>query len=204
MSQPSTRRSSTNIRPWLNLGFMLLLSLTTYNVLRNTSRPALLPISRALGLSTMSSSTSPNASGLTPNESKALTERQPSQDEQKILSAIRELYSCKPQEVHECRSVLCGLLIHVFIQSSYSIYAPNAVFHDPIGIARGVDTIKSQFNGLPKVKSCDVFCVSINTHHVISAFHEIRNHELPCPHKPAKLAEVHHPSRPGCRLLCQI
>ena len=29
--------------------------------------------------------------------------------------------------------------------------AENAVFHDPVSIARSLDSIKSQFNGMPKL-----------------------------------------------------
>jgi hypothetical protein len=34
---------------------------------------------------------------------------------------------------------------------TYSHYAGNAVFHDPVSIAQGLDSIKSQFNGMPKL-----------------------------------------------------
>ncbi|KAG8935706.1 hypothetical protein FRC02_006754 [Tulasnella sp. 418] len=82
-----------------------------------------------------SSSTSHNAAGLTAQESKKLAERTPSPDEGKIIKAIRELYSCQPTE------------------STYDIYARDAVFHDPVGIAEGIDSIKAQFNGLAKIFS---------------------------------------------------
>jgi hypothetical protein len=36
-------------------------------------------------------------------------------------------------------------------QRSYEIYTKDAVFRDPIGIARGVDSIRAQFDALPKV-----------------------------------------------------
>ncbi|KDQ63132.1 hypothetical protein JAAARDRAFT_29133 [Jaapia argillacea MUCL 33604] len=81
-------------------------------------------------------SSDPNAknfAGLTPEESKALKERAPESHEEKIIQAIKELYSCKPKE------------------STYSIYAKDAVFHDPIGIANGSDAIRAQFNGLAKI-----------------------------------------------------
>ncbi|KAH8119776.1 hypothetical protein DFH11DRAFT_1685279 [Phellopilus nigrolimitatus] len=81
----------------------------------------------------MSSSSHPNASGLTPQRSKALSERQASQSEEKIIAAIKELYSCKPQE------------------STYEVYAKDAVFQDPVGIAEGVDSIAAQFNALAKM-----------------------------------------------------
>lgn len=42
-----------------------------------------------------------------------------------------QLYSCEPKE------------------SSYAVYATNAVFHDPVSIAEGVDKIRAQFNALP-------------------------------------------------------
>jgi hypothetical protein len=37
------------------------------------------------------------------------------------------------------------------MQRSYEIYTPDAVFHDPIGISRGIDSIRAQFDALPKV-----------------------------------------------------
>lgn len=49
----------------------------------------------------------------------------------KIIDDILSLYQLKPS------------------QQAYSHYAENAVFHDPVSIARGLD--KSQFNGMPKL-----------------------------------------------------
>ncbi|KZT30971.1 hypothetical protein NEOLEDRAFT_1083587 [Neolentinus lepideus HHB14362 ss-1] len=74
-----------------------------------------------------------NAAGLTPTESRSLSERQPEQHEQTILAAIKDLYTCNPTE------------------NSYQVYAPDAVFHDPVGIAKGADAIRAQFNGLVKL-----------------------------------------------------
>lgn len=77
----------------------------------------------------------PNASGLTPDQTRALPERtiDPDGPEARILRSLRELYSCKPLKI------------------SYEIYTHDAVFHDPIGIARGVDAIRAQFDALPKL-----------------------------------------------------
>lgn len=36
-------------------------------------------------------------------------------------------------------------------QRSYEIYTPEAVFHDPVGIAEGIKAVREQFNGLAKV-----------------------------------------------------
>lgn len=33
------------------------------------------------------------------------------------------------------------------------MYAKEAVFHDPIGIAEGIESIRAQFNGLVKVSA---------------------------------------------------
>lgn len=74
-----------------------------------------------------------NAAGLTPAESRSLSERQPEGSEERIVKAIKELYSSKPTE------------------ATYSVYAPDAVFHDPIGVAEGADAIRAQFNGLAKL-----------------------------------------------------
>ncbi|KAI5118050.1 hypothetical protein M0805_005897 [Coniferiporia weirii] len=80
----------------------------------------------------MSGTDVPNASGLRPQESRALQERQPRDSEKKIIAAIKEMYSCKPRK------------------STYDVYAKGAVFKDPVGIAEGVDSIAAQFNGLAK------------------------------------------------------
>ncbi|KAI0673646.1 hypothetical protein C8Q78DRAFT_1076628 [Trametes maxima] len=74
-----------------------------------------------------------NASGLAANETKGLQERSPEPHEEKIIQGIKELYTCKPTE------------------RTYEIYAPDAVFHDPIGIAEGIKSIRAQFNGLAKL-----------------------------------------------------
>ncbi|EPT03816.1 hypothetical protein FOMPIDRAFT_1046299 [Fomitopsis schrenkii] len=74
-----------------------------------------------------------NASGLPPNDTKSLKERNTEPHEEKILQGIKELYSCKPSE------------------ETYKIYTEDAVFHDPIGIAEGLRSIRAQFNGLVKV-----------------------------------------------------
>ncbi|KAJ3541126.1 hypothetical protein NM688_g6130 [Phlebia brevispora] len=78
-----------------------------------------------------------NASGLKPTETKSLKERQAEPHESEIIQSIKELYTCKPSE------------------KTYSVYAQNAVFHDPIGIANGLESIRAQFNGLVKVHLAD-------------------------------------------------
>ena len=74
--------------------------------------------------------------------------RAPDAREQKIIDDILCLYQLKPS------------------YQAYSHYAENAVFHDPVSIARGFDSIKSQFNGMPKLfaesttEKCDVLADS--------------------------------------------
>ncbi|KAJ8610082.1 hypothetical protein MRB53_038809 [Persea americana] len=64
--------------------------------------------------------------------------------EQEIIDEVLDLYQLKPSD------------------KAYSHYAETAVFHDPVSIARGLESIKSQFNGMPKLfassttKKCDV------------------------------------------------
>merc|ERR1711939_433057 len=82
---------------------------------------------------TLMTASGPNRSGLLPEESKKLATREPTEAERPLLEAMKELYSCAPKN------------------STYDIYAPNATFHDPIGLARGLDQIRAQFNGLPKL-----------------------------------------------------
>ncbi|KAI0308268.1 hypothetical protein B0F90DRAFT_148912 [Multifurca ochricompacta] len=77
----------------------------------------------------------PNASGLTPDQTRSLPERAIHTDgpEPRIIRSLRELYSCTPQD------------------NSYEIYAREAVFRDPIGITRGIYSIRAQFDALPKL-----------------------------------------------------
>ena len=72
-------------------------------------------------------------SGTTDSAKGSLPTRQPSQQEQKFIDDILALYQCKP--THEI----------------YSHYAEDAIFHDPVSIARGKESIMSQFNGMPKI-----------------------------------------------------
>ncbi|KAF5385372.1 hypothetical protein D9615_001224 [Tricholomella constricta] len=80
-------------------------------------------------------SSSLNASGLNPSQSKALKERSAHPHEAKIIQSIKEMYSCSPTD------------------STFDIYTENAVFHDPVGIAKGVTSIRAQFLGLAKIFS---------------------------------------------------
>lgn len=75
----------------------------------------------------------PNASGLPPSQSRALPSREAKPDEVGIIKALKELYTVAPSE------------------STYSQYAEDAVFHDPVSIARGVKSIRAQFNALPSL-----------------------------------------------------
>lgn len=65
--------------------------------------------------------------------STSLPTRQPSSEERVIIDEILSLYQCRPSE------------------KSYSHYADTAVFHDPVSIAKGKESIMSQFNGMPKI-----------------------------------------------------
>ena len=70
--------------------------------------------------------------------------RTPTASERQLIDDILLLYQLKPSE------------------QAYSHYAPTAVFHDPVSIAKGLDSVKSQFNGMPKLfaqsttQKCDV------------------------------------------------
>jgi len=59
--------------------------------------------------------------------------RQPSPQEDKMIQDILRNYQLKPSE------------------ETYSHYSEDAVFHDPVSIARGKESIQSQFNGMPRV-----------------------------------------------------
>ncbi|KAL8852323.1 MAG: hypothetical protein Q9221_002819 [Calogaya cf. arnoldii] len=78
--------------------------------------------------------------------------RTPTPSEKQMIDDILLLYQLKPSE------------------TAYSHYAPSAVFHDPVSIAEGLDSIKSQFNGMPKVfaesvtEKCDLLAESDASH----------------------------------------
>ncbi|TFK77435.1 hypothetical protein BDN72DRAFT_784596 [Pluteus cervinus] len=74
-----------------------------------------------------------NATGLQASQSKALKEREPKPVEQKAIQALKEMYSCKPT------------------QTTFDIYTRDAIFHDPVGIADGAQSIKAQFIALAKI-----------------------------------------------------
>ncbi|WWC62228.1 uncharacterized protein I303_104824 [Kwoniella dejecticola CBS 10117] len=62
-------------------------------------------------------------------------ERQPTASEQALVDDVLQLYQLNP------------------ISSAYARYDTNAQFHDPIGLAKGLEAIKAQFNGMPKIFS---------------------------------------------------
>lgn len=59
--------------------------------------------------------------------------KQPTPGQDKLIKSILKLYQLQPS--HE----------------SYNHYAEDAVFHDPVSIAKGKESIMSQFNGMPKI-----------------------------------------------------
>jgi ketosteroid isomerase-like protein len=62
-----------------------------------------------------------------------LATREASAEEQTFITDILKLYQLEPSE------------------QSYRHYADNAVFHDPVSIAKGKESVMSQFNGMPKI-----------------------------------------------------
>ncbi|CAK1365981.1 hypothetical protein CB0940_09573 [Cercospora beticola] len=64
-----------------------------------------------------------------------ITGRQPSASEQTIINEVLSLYQINPTD------------------ESYTHYHPTAIFHDPVSIAKGKESIMSQFNGMPKLFS---------------------------------------------------
>ncbi|KAH9826018.1 glycoside hydrolase family 76 protein [Teratosphaeria destructans] len=63
----------------------------------------------------------------------ALTGRQPSAAHTQIIHEVLSLYQLHPTD------------------QSYAHYHPTATFHDPVSIAQGLESIKAQFNGMPKL-----------------------------------------------------
>lgn len=72
-------------------------------------------------------------SSLADSSAGLLKTRSATPQEQKLIADVLGLYQLKPNH------------------QAYSHYAENAVFHDPVSIAKGLDSIKSQFNGMPKL-----------------------------------------------------
>lgn len=58
---------------------------------------------------------------------------EPTSAQRRLIDDILCLYQCNPKE------------------QSYSHYTDDAVFHDPVSIAKGRKSIQSQFNGMPKI-----------------------------------------------------
>ncbi|ORY26325.1 hypothetical protein BCR39DRAFT_470405 [Naematelia encephala] len=66
------------------------------------------------------------------------TERQPSSEEKALIEDVLNLYQLNP------------------ITAAYARYSENATFHDPIGLAEGLESVKAQFNGMPKIFSSSI------------------------------------------------
>ncbi|KAF4606370.1 hypothetical protein EYR38_000423 [Pleurotus pulmonarius] len=90
-----------------------------------------------------------NASGLKPFETKGLPERQAQAHELKIIQSIKEMYSCSPTAVGLVQISRLSQLTSS--QTTFDVYANNSQFEDPIGIAKGRDSIRAQFIGLAKI-----------------------------------------------------
>ncbi|KAK1923969.1 hypothetical protein DB88DRAFT_488642 [Papiliotrema laurentii] len=60
-------------------------------------------------------------------------ERQPTPEEKALIDDVLQLYQLKP------------------VSSAYARYSPDATFHDPIGLAKGLESVKAQFNSMPKI-----------------------------------------------------
>lgn len=61
------------------------------------------------------------------------TAREPNDAERPVVNEVLSLYQLHPTE------------------KSYAHYRSDAVFHDPVSTAHGLDKIKSQFNGMTKL-----------------------------------------------------
>lgn len=72
-----------------------------------------------------------------------------------MLMTEFQMYTCSPNEVCHFFLQLLRCFHLYFHQDTFSVYASDAVFHDPIGIATGPKTIQAQFIALAKV--CSAF-----------------------------------------------
>lgn len=87
----------------------------------------------------------------------------------------------------------CRLKTRLTTQRSYEIYTKDAVFHDPVGIARGVDSIRAQFDTLPKV------CVlvtrdSVTQNSTVQYYAPLLPHSALPPHRNTKPPRVTEPA----------
>lgn len=103
--------------------------------------------------------------------------RTPNNEEKQLIDDVLLLYQLNPSE------------------QAYRHYAPNAVFHDPVSIAEGLDSIKSQFNGMPKLfaesttQKCDVLAESApNTIAINLTQHYVFKSPIPFKSKGAEKA----------------
>ena len=101
--------------------------------------------------------------------------RTPSSTEKQLIDDILQLYQLNPTE------------------QAYSHYTPNAVFHDPVSIAEGLESIQSQFNGMPKLfaesttQKCDVLAdTSPNTIAINLTQHYVFKSPIPFKSKGAE------------------
>lgn len=89
----------------------------------------------------------------------------------------------------------CWLKTRLTTQRSYEIYTKDAVFHYPVGIARGVDSIRAQFDTLPKV------CVLVTRDSVTqnTTAQYTSPHLAFSPHRNTKPPRVTEPDRNACQ-----
>ncbi|EIW65968.1 hypothetical protein TREMEDRAFT_66057 [Tremella mesenterica DSM 1558] len=63
------------------------------------------------------------------------SERKPSGEEAALIQDVLKLYQLQP------------------VSAAYARYDQKATFHDPIGLAEGLESVKAQFNSMPKIFS---------------------------------------------------
>ena len=138
----STHCFMTRIRAWTCFGHFVTMRLTFSNLISTNSadpvyssfRPqsAATTIKHSTRQTTFLSNSSRHVRHHKSNASVRAI-RQPSNQEKQLIDDVLCLYQLKPSH------------------QAYSHYAENVVFHDPVSIAWGLDSIKSQFNGMPKL-----------------------------------------------------
>jgi hypothetical protein len=138
----STHCFMTRIRAWTCFGHFVTMHLPSTTLYPQTRQiqciphfgPSLLQLrSNIQRAKPLFSVTLLGMSGITESNAGVHAIRQPSNQEKQLIDDVLCLYQLKPSH------------------QAYSHYAENAVFHDPMSIARGLDSIKSQFNGMPKL-----------------------------------------------------
>ncbi|WRT66689.1 uncharacterized protein IL334_003649 [Kwoniella shivajii] len=100
-------------------------------------------------------------------------ERQPTSEEKALVDDVLNLYQLNP------------------ISAAYARYDEKATFHDPIGLAQGLNSIKAQFNAMP----------SIFSQSETKGLKFLENPEVKPPSVQVSLSQLYHFKTAGSKLV---